>query len=274
MSHTHLLRTEVGWCTIDAVTLFAQRQYRVALSDMSRLLLVRTSCTIAVVQRLSEEDIVVWPDGGIGDFVARLPRHHSHTHIVSFGNGTASIDKVTILITFLYIAHIAILRFVICRIVACLQVLRQDAVLPLQVLVLRYTGQCSMVVIAFVQIEAIQVISHGSIVELTFSHTRWDTVSACMVGIFVRSVIFFLIVTVHDADRSLVCNICRITKYRFRGLSRSICCANPTVLHITLTRFCYTSTCECTRHTEVIDIAAEATEQRVVQTADGIAVAM
>ena len=77
-------------------------------------------------------------------------------------------------------------------------------------------------------------------------------------------------------DHLLTTSVRRIVKYSLRGGSRkNVCCrVDPAVLYIAVACVGNTSRCERTRNTEIIDIAAEMVEQRLVDAADGIAVAM
>ena len=60
--HLHLTAAEVRRCAIDTVAVLGCDQAIVALLDNRRQFLVRLSISIAIIQSLSEEQVVVWPD--------------------------------------------------------------------------------------------------------------------------------------------------------------------------------------------------------------------
>ena len=66
----------------------------------------------------------------------------------------------------------------------------------------------------------------------------------------------------------------RITEDGIDGAVRCTRCVNPAVLHVALASLRHAGTGERASDTEVVDIAAEVVEQRVVESADGMSVAV
>ena len=115
--------------------------------------------------------------------------------------------------------------------------------------------------ITLVEIEAIQIEGHRTVVELGLRHRM---------GIAGNIILCVRIVAV---DSLLKVRICRSEDCLHTTVG-STCCINPTVLDIATTLVGDTGTSERARHTKVIDLAAEMGKQRFVETADRIAVAM
>ena len=122
-----------------------------------------------------------------------------------------------------------------CSIVTRERCFRQFAVCTcFQVLVLHTTGQCSVVVVALVQIEAVQIIGNLTVVELCLCH-RGGNASTIVGGIVVLST---WIVTVHYLRTFAVSRIAKDGTNATIGSTRGI---NPTVLYIAITRINDTS---------------------------------
>ena len=96
-----------------------------------------------------------------------------------------------------------------------------------------------------------------------------------MVVVLIGSVIILQIVAVHDTIRTLRIILYRRTaEYRLRGLCHIRVSTDPTVLHISITLLGYTCTSEGSGDTEVIDRTAEFAKERIVQTANGMSIAV
>ena len=218
---------------------------------------------MTIGQHLSEIEIVVRPDGRIGHRACFSISNYPHAFVVSLGNCTSGIDEVTVGITVFHIAIVASLLG-ICwiegiriGIVARQRILRQVAVgLLLQVLILRSAGKSSVVVVALVQVEAVQVVGHRTIVELRLRHwsSQATTVIRRVVALGNRIV---------AVDNLCTTGSCRIAEDGFctSGKTTGRAGVNPAVLYIAVAAIDDTGRRERTRHAKVIDVATELAEQ-------------
>ena len=223
---------------------------------------------MSVVQGLTEVDIVVGPDrcivGYIHLLIANSLLHYPDTLIDIVRNSTFCIDVVTISKAVLYIAVKLLSIFlqrivsVSLRIVARSHILWQTAVsICLQILIrLLGTLPCAIVVVvALVQVEAIQVVGHLTIIERTVGHHAGiaSGMRCLTVGIA------FGIVAVLNLCSLIIRRVAKDSLYSI------IYCSGrtlyPTVLYKALTRIGYAGTSKRTSDTEVIDLTAELVEQ-------------
>ena len=135
VGHAHEVVAVVSRSTIDAVGLGGLRQATVALHDCRRHLLMRLY-GVAVGQLLTEEEVVIGPDGTVvvgRRFYLRIRINSSHSivaHIFRSRYGSAGVDEVAIIgIAFFDIADITVLGIVRNRgIVSCDRFLRYGSI--------------------------------------------------------------------------------------------------------------------------------------------------
>ena len=136
----------------------------------------------------------------------------------------------------------------------------------------------SVVAVALIEVETVQVVGHLTGVEGMGILADWRTVDAVcsVVSVLVGGGVVLLVVAVHYLNSPLFVSFHsgRLTEHRLRGLGFCRGGAYPAVFHIAVARLRDTGTCECAADAEVIDVAAESAEQRVVEAADGMAVAV
>ena len=118
VGHTHRLALEVSRCTVNTVGGISAQQPSVILADSRRQRLVFMQIVIAVVEHLSEEQVVVGPDGGVDVGGDAIVRYRALSGVVGVGDGAVSIDEVLVVIARLHIAHIAIPGIGRCRVAA------------------------------------------------------------------------------------------------------------------------------------------------------------
>ena len=203
---------------------------------------------MAIGQLLSEVDIVVRPYGRISHGACFSSSNYPHAFVVGLRNCTSGIDEVTVRITALHIAHVAILGSRLSRIVARQRRFRQRAVLVLQVFVLNGRTVENMIVVTLVEVEAVQVVSHRTVVEFRLRH-RMSIAGSVVLRIRIVAVDSLLEVRVCRSEDGL-----DATVRRTAGI-------NPAVLHVAITSVNHTSRGERTGDTEVIDTATELAEQ-------------
>ena len=139
-----------------------------------------------------------------------------------------------------------------------------------EVAVLSLAVACTyaLVAIALVEVEVVQVVGHLAVIEGVVDH---------LYGIAATGIVeCFVLVGVVAVD-NLVATAGRIAEdslWLGDGVSSGGTAPYPAVLNIASTGIDYTGTGKRACHAEVIDFAAELVEQRVVQAADGMAVAM
>ena len=126
-----------------------------------------------------------------------------------------------------------------------------------------------MIPIALEQIEAVQIVSHLAVVKGLF----WLRCGKTMGSVCDLIVLTFLIIAVDNLLRRS-CRVGRITEDSINAAIRHARSIDPAVLHVAFASICHTRTRERTRDTKVIDTATEVSEQRVVETADGVAITM
>ena len=192
--------------------------------------------------------------------------------VVAFGYEAAGIDEVTVLVVLLDVAEGVVgLVLIAClleaRLVAAVEVVGIPVVVGI---VGRHGGQ--VVVVALVEVEAIEVVGHFAVVERLA--LLLDGI-AMIIGMRYLGVgIVGRIVAVDYLDEMRGAGTCRFVEdgmYAGEVCARS---ADPAVLDVARTLVHDTSRGEAARDAEVIDVAAEGAEERVVQSADGIAVAV
>ena len=226
-----------------------------------------------VGQLLSEEDVVVRPDGVETAFYGFLlcswiERLGIEAFVLRVRNSTASITEVTVLKAFLDILDVVVAgrtKFDVVSVVSCLWFF----LARYPVLVFNTRACTSAIVIALIQVEVVQVIGHGTVVELLVAHCLGKTVVICV------SCAVALVCLAIAVDNLLdVISGSRITEDSPYAACRCTRGVNPAAFHIALSFICHTSASERTCDTEVIDITTEMTEQGVVQTTDSMTIAM
>ena len=218
--------------------------------------------TMTVVEHLSEEEVVVGPDG----IIVVLQAIDILSDVRCLRNDTVGIEEVTVGIAVLHVGEPrevgAVLAFLLHQYRIAFLISTVDEV----VVGLRLGAQLGriVVVIALVQIVTVQVVGHLTVVECLLRHLS----AAVTGGIGVR----LRVVAVEHLRAAILGR--RIAEDGLDAIGRRACCHHPAVGHIALARVCHAGRGERARDTEVIDIAAEVAEQRVIQTADDMTVAM
>ena len=295
VGHTHLTATEVGWCTIDTVIGIGGEQTFIRLIDNRRQMLMRASVNIAITQRLSKEQIVVGP--------YRSPRNDRVTilvdiftlpssYVVALRNLTGGITEVTIIEPLFHIAHLWCLRnplfqwYALRRIVSIrtwivsrtrhifrtFRIGRQRTINMSGEVFIRLSGaEVDAIVIAFTQVEAIQVVSHFTVIESLIRHLAGLTAG-------IESRITLRIVAVHHLNTVRIRRITRIAEYciHLLRISREGCRRRlyPTVLYEAITLVSHTGRSERTSNSEVIHITAKFSEERIRQSRYLVSVTM
>ena len=136
-------------------------------------------------------------------------------------------------------------------------------------LVLR-AGRYLLVAIALVEVEAVQVVGHFAVVEgkvgLSLCHA--------MIGGIGLIGLAFLVIAVDNLYRLFAGTSGRLAEDGIDAAVGSACGVDPAVLDIAVAGIHDSGTGELTGHAEVIDLAAELAEERVVEAAEGMAVAV
>ena len=127
------------------------------------------------------------------------------------------------------------------------------------------------IVIAFTQVEAIQVVSHFTVIESLIRHLAGLTAG-------IESRITLRIVAVHHLNTVRIRRITRIAEYciHLLRISREGCRRRlyPTVLYEAVTLVSHTGRSERTSNSEVIHIAAEFAKERIRQSRYLVSVTM
>ena len=305
VGHVHLLAAEVGRSTIDAVAVLALIHPAVGAPDGRRHVLMREAVDVVVVQGLSEEQIVVGPDGievgggdggdarrGVGGLLlvdALVGRAgDAACGIAEVAVGEAVLHVLLYLVALggagRYVARRAELRLVgiplglrlgegAVGIGGIERVGRSLADLP--------------VVVALVEVEAVEVVGQGAVVEglgiqgaglAVGVVAGGHDVAGCRGVVEPRIAVHIAVqeeVGVHYLPLAGGGGIAedgihlRCTVRQTGGSA-----LHPAVLHVALALVGYASRGERAGDAEVIDIAAEVAEERVVEAADGVAVAV
>ena len=232
---------------------------------------------MAIGQCLSEEDVVIRPDrhevGGGHGIVALTRRDGPRMDIGAFRRGAIRIAEVTVVEAVLHIAeirprltlsnfHLRHIDSVIIGIIACGHLLGQCAVgLRLQVLI-RGTGlQVGSLIVTLVQVEAVQVVGHLTVVEGVVRHLTGHTVRA--VRRHSVSVALRIVTVLNLYETSVVAfRSGRVAEDGIDGIvHRSSTTLHPAVLDIAITRLGDTGTGERACDTEVIDLTTEVSEE-------------
>ena len=274
--HTHIGVAEVCRSTIDSVDRGGGgRQAVAALVDMSRHILMRAGGYMTIGQHLSEEDVVIGPDGVVLSIVCGVAL------VVALGDAASGVDEVTVFIVFLYISE-GIVRLCLVATLLQLRLVVFVEVVGIPVLVIgmfgitiaritrRYRGQ--VVVVTLVEVEAVEVIGHLTVIEGLERFLDGRSV----IGIGGEAIaILSGIVAVDDLHGLVQGRVAvRVVEHRTYIGGRRSRGVNPAVLDIACAIVHDTCRGEATLHAEVIDIAAELTEEGVGQAADGVAVAV
>ena len=241
VSHSHLAAAEVSRSTINTVARLVGCDTDARLDDRRWVFLMRTSRHLSVVQPLSEEDIVIRPDGVITVIF--------ETDVIVLWNGSSSIDEVTISKAILHVLPSIITRRTeFCIIIILTIILQRQDRITIRINIInevakwcRRTTMCDMIVIALPEIETVQVVSHLTIEEGLSRHPGRDAIRSCVVSVFVCCIVLLLIIAVHDTVKTVTIPSCRIVEYRLRGLCSCTAIIYPAVLHITTTCFGNTS---------------------------------
>ena len=263
--HTHLAALEVSRSAIYAVVVERYRCQACAdLIDIRRPILMVTfvSILVAIGEALSEEQVVVGPDGMIS-----LTQYNIfvQTDILVLRNCSIGIDEVTIGIAVLDIAKElgcsieridGILWCVVLRYWSC----RQSAIgisREVCVFLIARSTEC-LVEVALVEVEAIEVVGHLAVVECLERHLAGIAMSiggfAVLVGLW--------IVAVDNLLARRVFGIVGITEDGLHCVINSWCfTVYPTVLDIACTSIHKACAGECTGDTKVVDFTAEALEE-------------
>ena len=241
---SQLLVAEIGRCTEDAVRLRnrLQRMAVARLVQMRRHLLMSTdtSVLVAIGERLSEEEIVVGPQRPVSEAAVVVGLQ---TDIIVFRNHTVGIEEVDVVVR-VAVLHIAV---------------GVDLV-----------GSSSLTVVTLLQEEAVQVVGHLTVVELLFRHATCDAVTA--VGGLVIACGGGIVTVLYLSRRADL-----VTRIAEDGIDIGIgggAGLHPAVLHIAVARIGDTGRGERAAGAEVVDMAAEVAEERLVKSADGIALTM
>ena len=241
---SQLLVAEIGRCTEDAVRLRnrLQRMAVARLVQMRRHLLMSTdtSVLVAIGERLSEEEIVVGPQRLVSEAAVVVGLQ---TDIIRFRNHTVGIEEVDVIVR-VAVLHIAV---------------GVDLV-----------GSGSLTVVTLLQEEAVQVVGHLAVVELLFRHATCDAVTA--VGGLVVACGGGIVTVLYLSRRADL-----VTRIAEDGIDIGIgggAGLHPAVLHIAVARIGDTGRGERAAGTKVVDMAAEVAEERLVESADGIALTM
>ena len=241
---SQLLVAEIGRCTEDAVRLrnCLQRMAVARLVQMRRHLLMstHTSILVAIGERLPEEEIVVGPQRLVSKAAVVVGLQ---TDIIVFRNHTVGIEEVDVIVR-VAVLHIAV---------------GVDLV-----------GSGSLTVVTLLQEEAVQVVGHLAVVELLFRHATCDAVTA-VGGLVVACGGGIVTVLYLSRCADLVTRIAEDGVDIGIGGGAGL---HPAVLHIAVARIGDTGRGERAAGTEVVDMAAEVAEERLVESADGIALTM
>ena len=276
MCHTHHLALEVSRSTIDAVV--GRRnagQTCVGLVDVRGCLLMSTvDSQVVIRQSLSEEQVVIRPDGVV------LAVGGVETYVLVLGNRTSGIDVVSVGIAVFDVSEglvagtLAVKRVdgvggsVVLRLGFC----GQGAVAigaPESVRLIARLAQC-LVEVALVEVEAVEVVGHLAVVEGAERHLACAASVVRFYFIYIR----FGIVAVHDLCSVGVRRVAEDGLYAGRALRGRVAALDPAVLHIASADIHDTCCGEVAGDAEVIDLAAEFVEERVGESADGVAVAV
>ena len=290
VSHLHLAVAIVGRCTVNAVAIGIGLETAIALVDVRREFLMLSAIDMTIGELLSEEDVIIRPDRHIvcrgHSIVALTARDSPHVDIGTLRHGATSIAVITVVEAVLHIAevwqrltssdfHVGLIDGIIIGIVARGHVVGQRTIgIGLQVLIGCTGLQVRTLIVALVQVEAIQVVGHLTIVEGLIRHLSGHTVrvarrhSVC-VALRIVAVLYLY-------ETSLVA--CRSGRVTEDGTGRVEACGSralhPAVLDITVTRLSDTCASERTGDTEVIDLTTEVSEQRAGETTEGMTIAM
>ena len=125
-----------------------------------------------------------------------------------------------------------------------------------------------MVVVTLEEIEAVQVVSHCTIIEGVGRHRTSQAMTVTCSVVWQRIWII--------AVDTLVAAACWIAEYSMdaSGETAGRCGVNPAVLYIAATRIGNTCRGERTCHTEVIDITTEVAKQGVVKAVNMVTITM
>ena len=275
---THTAVAEVGRCAEDAVAAFACFQSSAVSHDSCRHALVGI-CGVAVGQLLTEEDIVVGPDGRPAVFLLLiaifiLDLSLPIAFILVGRDDTTSIAEVAVLEAVLDVCKtnflsIDVARRAVVRVaIVVLHVLKHWLVViadgEVTVSHLALTRRNSLVAVAFVQVEVVQVVGKFTVVESMFGHWRRlaGRVIAGSAGI-VGTLVVVVVVAVDSlvdvvADRIAATEDCLGAGGKTAGRTG----LHPAALHIASTRVGHAGAGERTCDAQVIDAAAEVTEKR------------
>ena len=111
VGHVHPLRAEVGRGTVDAVAGVARGETLTSVADDGRSLLVLSRVGVAVGECLSEEEVVVGPDGHVvvahrGVAIGVGGAFCAHADVVPLGDVATGKDEVAVVETVLHVAQV------------------------------------------------------------------------------------------------------------------------------------------------------------------------
>ena len=131
--------------------------------------------------------------------------------------------------------------------------IRQSSISIDGIILVGSTRRGHLIVISLVEVEAVEVVAHRTVVEGCLAHRNGESVIVIRLLVVQR----FGIVAVY----ALVSACCGITKDGMNTAIRRTSRIDPAVLYITATRISNTCRGERTCHTEVIYITAEVAKQ-------------